>query len=107
MLKKVNIVSQYPDIGEKIESFLKDCCVGADQWRRTGVLTFDGNRHVNKKCSYLRIQQHLEKVYGRHFGYGSVVQLCVALNRRRLSAKRYQNVANVTSRRARKGFTLR
>lgn len=41
------------------------------------------------------------------FSYGSVVQLCVARNRRRAFAKRYKGVAKVTSRRARKGFMLK
>ncbi len=41
------------------------------------------------------------------FAYGTVVQLCVAQNRRRHSAARYKGVAKVTSRRARKGFQLR
>ena len=26
-----------------IEDFVQDCNIGADAWRRTGVLTFDGN----------------------------------------------------------------
>ena len=45
--------------------------------------------------------------HGRHFSYGTVVQLCVARNRRRLWSKRYKGVAKVTSRRARKGFDLK
>ena len=53
------------------------------------------------------IRQHLQKVYNRPLSYGSVVQLCVARNKRRLSAKRYKGVAMVTTRRARKGFSLR
>ena len=46
-------------------------------------------------------------MYHRKFSFGSVVQLCVARNRRRRSALRYRGVAQVTSRRARKGFCLR
>jgi len=81
--------------------------VGANAWRRTGILTFDGNLKVKKKCTFRRIQEHLESVYHRHLSYGTVVQLCVARNRRRLSSKRYHGVAQVTSRRARKGFQLK
>ena len=81
--------------------------VGADAWRQTGVLTFDGNRKLKEEATFTRIQSHLEKVYKRKFGYGSVVQLCVAKNKRRLSAKRYEGAAEVTSRRARKGFQLK
>ena len=73
-------------------------------------------------CPYLRWQyqehpkSHLQfhkkapgKVYGPTFkiSYGTVVQLCVARNKRRMSSVRYKGVAQVTSRRAQKGFQLR
>ena len=105
--KTKGIVKEYPDIGEKIEQFVKSNNVGADQWRRTGVLTFDGNLKDAKRVTYRRIQQYLEETYGRSFSYGTVVQLCIARNRRRRSAARYQGLAQVTTRRARKGFQLR
>ena len=38
---------------------------------------------------------------------GTVVQLCVARNKRRQSAACYKGVAKVTTRRAHKGFTLK
>ena len=101
------VLSDCPDIGKTIENFVSSANVGADQWRRTGVLTFDGNKRLSNKVTYHRIQQHLKAVYGRNFAYGTVVQLCVARNRRRKSASRYKGVAKVTTRRARKGFTLR
>ena len=100
------ILSQCPDIGKVIESFVSEHNIGADAWRRTGVLTFDGNTRLPKKVTYERIHLHLQDVYKHHFSYGSVVQLCVARNKRRLSAKRYHGAAKVTTRRARKGFTL-
>ena len=81
--------------------------IGADAWRRTGVLTFDGNCHVKEKVTFKRIQDHLQEVYQRKFSYGTVVQLCVPRNRRHRSAMRYKGVAQVTCRRARKGFCLR
>ena len=106
--KKVcGIVDKFPGIGKEIEHFVEERSVGADRWRRTGVLTFDGNKSVSEKVTYGRIKEHLESVYGRKFGYGTVVQLCVTRNWRRLSAKRYKGVAKVTTRRARKGFCLR
>ena len=46
-------------------------------------------------------------MYGRKFAYGTVVELCVAHNKRRRSSKRYRGLAKVTTRRARKGFSLR
>ena len=106
--KKIGrIEKECPDIGKTIEEFVRKRGVGADSWRRTGVLTFDGNRHVGKKVTFRRIQDHLEAKYKRKFGYGTVVQLCIPRNKRRKSAARYKGLAQVTNRRARKGFTLK
>lgn len=106
--KKVsNILTKFPDIGKEIERYVEERSVGADAWRRTGVLTFDGNKKVAEKVTYQRIKDHLESVYSHKFAYGTVVQLCIARNRRRCSSKRYKGVARVTTRRARKGFMLK
>ena len=61
-----NILRDCPDIGEQIETFVKDCNVGADSWRRTGV-TFDGNTKLVQKVTYKRIRPHLKKHYNRKF----------------------------------------
>jgi hypothetical protein len=43
--KKIgNILQECPGIGKTIEKFVEGCGVGADAWRRTGILTFDGNQ---------------------------------------------------------------
>lgn len=73
------ILSECPDIGDVFEECVKDN-VGADRWRRTRLLTFDGNTKLKSKVTYESIRQHLQQVY-KHFLYGSVVQLCVARNR--------------------------
>lgn len=96
-----------PNIGKEIEQFVKDRSVAADAWRCTGVLTFDGNKEVKEKVTFDRIYKHLETTYQRKFGYGTVLQLCVARNLRRRSAKRYKGVTRVTTRRARQGFQLK
>ena len=101
------ILKDCPNIGQEIEKFVEEANVGADAWRRTGVLTFDGNTRVKSKVTYEKIRQHLMKIYQRNFSFGTVVQLCIARNKRRLSAARYKGVAQVTSRRARKGFMLK
>ena len=101
------VLLQCPGIGKEIETFVSERNIGADAWRRTGVLTFDGNRRIKGKVTYERICQHLQQVYGRKFSYGTVVQLCVARNKRRRSSKNYKGVAKVTTRKARKGFTLK
>ena len=64
-------------------------------------------KKTGPKASFRSIQQHLEEKYKRKIGYGTIVQLCVVRNKRRLSAKRYKGVAKVTCRRARKGFQLK
>ena len=105
-----NITKTYPNIGKVIEDYVREQKVGADAWRRTGVLTFSYGKHQETsglKVTYKRIREHLEKTYGRKFSHGTVVQLCVARNKRRISAKRYQGVAKVTCRRSRKGFALK
>ena len=100
--KAKGIVKCFPDIGETIEQFVKQNNVGADHWRRTGVLTFDGNAKNAQKVTYEKIRQHLESHYKHKFSYGTIVQLCVARNKRRRSAARYKGLAKVTTRRARK-----
>ena len=100
------IVNEFPNIGSTIEEFIKQNNVGADQWRRTGVLTFDGNIRNAKRVTYERIR-HLQSVYTRKLSYGTTVQLCVARNKRRKSSSRFKGLAQVTTRKARKGFQLR
>ena len=34
------VIEKYPNIGKDIEDFVREQKVGADAWRRTGVLTF-------------------------------------------------------------------
>ena len=101
------MLKECPDIGKVVEKYVEEHSVGADAWRRTGVLNFDGNVHLKHKVTFKRIQKHLEDTYKRRFSFGSVVQLCVARNKRRRSAKRYLGVAKVTTRHARKGFNLK
>jgi len=101
------IEQECPDIGRTIEDFVSAGSMVADQWRRTGVLTFDGNVKVQKKVTYQIIEQHLEKVYNRHFSYCNVVQLYIPRNKRRRSAFRYKGLTMVTTRRAQKGFKFK
>ena len=46
------IVDKFPDIGQSIEEYVKECNVGADAWQRTGILIFHGNRRVKQKPTY-------------------------------------------------------
>ena len=67
------ILMDHPDIGSVIEEFVQESNIGADAWRRTGVLTFDGNTRVKQKVTYNRICEHLQCVYNRKFSHGTVV----------------------------------
>ena len=98
---------KFPNIGKDIEAFARENRIGADSWRRTGVLTFSGNVKRGPKITYNRIKEHLEKKYCAKISYGTIVQLCVVHNRRKLSARRYWAAASLKSRRARKGFNVR
>ena len=102
-----NILKNCPDIGETIEAFVCEHQVGADAWHRTGVLTSDGNTKIKDKVTYEKIHQHLQNEHHHSFSYGTVKQLCVPRNKRRLSSKQYKSVAKIISRRARKGYNLK
>lgn len=97
------IVKLFLDIGNTIDTYVQQGNVGANAWQRTGVLTFNDNCKVKEKVPHKRIQEHLQEVYHR---YCTVVHLCMARNRRHCSAKCHKAVAQVTCRRARKGFCL-
>lgn len=47
--KTSKILTECPNIGNVIEEYVKDHNVGADAWRRTGVLIFDGNASIKGK----------------------------------------------------------
>ena len=83
------------------------CGAGANAWRQTGVITFDGSKKMEKKAAFKRIKEHVEEKYQRKISYGTVVQLCMARNKRRRSAARYCGVAKVLQKRARKGFNIK
>ena len=57
------IVNKFPNIGKDIEEFVRSNKVGADAWRRTGVLTFDRNIKKGPKVTFQRIQKHLQEKY--------------------------------------------
>ena len=82
-------MKKFPDIRKVIEDFAQERRVGADSWRRTGLLTFSGNVKRGARVTYRRIKDHLEKTYHTKFGYGTVVQLCSVHNKRKLSSRRY------------------
>ena len=46
------IMTDCKGIGKVIEEYVQSRNVGADAWRKTGVLTFDGNRNVKEKATY-------------------------------------------------------
>ena len=91
----------------KIEAYASESNVGADAWRCTGVhvLTFGGNIKIQEKVMYGRIQQHLQQKYQHKFSYSTVVQLCLAWNKCRKSAKNYKGVCKSLLERPGKGLS--
>ena len=81
--------------------------MGADAWRRTGILTFDGAHARGKNVTYKSIQEYLQTKYACKISYGTVVQLCVVRSKRRISARRYKGVARVTCLKSGKGFSMK
>lgn len=67
------ILAECSDIGRVIEDFVSASNVGADAWRRTGALTFDGNTRLPQKVTYEWIRKHVQNVYKRRISYGTVV----------------------------------
>lgn len=60
------ILKKFPNIGDVMEEFVEERNIGADSWRRTGVLTFDGNTRVKHMsvfvstwCQFLRHIFHM------------------------------------------------
>jgi hypothetical protein len=102
-----SVLSRHPDIGEVMENIVKDADVGADKWRRTGVYTFTGDTKKEKRMTFKNLQEKLCLHYGEKFSYGTVIQLCVHRNKRRMSSTRYKGVANIKYQRPRKGFNLK
>lgn len=101
------ILKECPDIGQTTENHVKSAGAGAGSWRRTGA----SRLMVIIKC---RRNQRLaasksiwKMVYSSKFAYGTVVELCVATNKRRKPSIRYRGLARVKCRRARKGFTMK
>ena len=60
------VLKKYPNIGDDIETFVRERKVGADAWRRTGVLTFTYGKtteNPGQRVTYGRIKKHLEEKY--------------------------------------------
>jgi len=105
---QINAVEKrHPDIGEVMEKIVSDADVGADKWRRTGVYTFSGDMKKEKRVTFKTLTEKLNEHYKEKISYGTVVQLCVARNKRKLSSKRYKGIANIKYQKARKGFNLK
>ena len=61
--RATTLLQKLPDIGETIDTFVQNHQVGADAWRRTGVLTFDGNVKLKETVTFEKIRQHLQDTY--------------------------------------------
>lgn len=102
-----DILRRYPDIGKKMEDYARDCDVGADKWRRTGMLTFGAEKKTEKRLTFEKLRQFLVKTYERNFSIGTVVELCAKKNKRRKASERYKGAANIRYQRAWKGWNVK
>lgn len=57
------ILKEFPSIGTDIETYVKSKRCGADAWRRTGVITFDGNRRRGPTASSGEAQHQQNKLW--------------------------------------------
>ena len=65
------------------------------------------NSEERAKSHLPAYSEELRRKIPYNLSYGTTVQLCVARNKRRISAKRYRGATKVTCRRARIGFTVK
>ena len=61
------ILQECPDIGKTIENFVEEHSVGADAWRRTGILTFDANTRIKQKLFTKKSDGTLKKNTNTNF----------------------------------------
>ena len=87
-----------------MEKYATSCDIGADKWRRTGVLTFGGEKRSEKRLTIVKLRQHLMEVYGRHFSIGTVVELCTPKHKGRRCSQRFKGAAKIKYQRTWKGF---
>ncbi|CAB3979644.1 Hypothetical predicted protein [Paramuricea clavata] len=78
--KVLNRVSRtllkYPDIGKDIEKFARENRIGADSWRRTGILIFSGNVKNRRQLSAKRYFG-VAKIVSRRARKGFAIKLNV------------------------------
>ena len=98
------IINECPNIGQTIETIVQEHNVGADAWRRTGVLTFDGNANIKDKVTYEKIRKH--SIWEALLLWHCCRTLCTKEQTKKVS-NGYQGLAKVTTRRARKGFNIK
>ena len=55
-----SIVKRHPTIGKDVEDYVSKKQLGADAWRQTGVITFDGNRKMGPKVIFKKTKMALK-----------------------------------------------
>ena len=54
------VVDRFPDT---IKNYVKECNVGTDAWRRTGMLTFDANRKTKQKVTHIDVSKDISRIH--------------------------------------------
>jgi hypothetical protein len=100
------ILLKWPDIGDKIERICVGLEIGADAKRRDGSLTINSAVKRSKGgTGFTRIRLELKGQYGIELSLTGLRHLCVARDRRMLTAARYAGVVNLRYRRSVKRIT--
>ena len=81
------ISKDHPDIGEVMEKFVEERNIGADAWRRTGVLTFDGNTSVKEKVTYNLLRQHLMCIQQTFLIWNHCTTVCRTEQKKKVSSE--------------------
>ena len=73
------ISTRHPDIGSVMEQYAELCDVGADRWRRTGMLTFSGEGTKGNVLPLRGCKKHLETHYNEKISLCNCVQRSIKI----------------------------
>ena len=107
-----DVTAKVPTIGKIIESLVREQEGGVNMWRSNGTLVWDGNKKIDRTLSYRRLAEAVSahpdvKSAGVTVSKTTVFYLCAPNKERHRSALRHAAVADVKSRRARKGLIVK
>lgn len=104
-------LDRFGDICEQLEKIIRESQVGADKWRRTGMLTIETNgTAIGQAFTFTSAHRKLLEHYGvtkKDLSLSTVKRICVARNKRHRSRTWYTGQLAAVCRRPRKGFDVK